>query len=86
MVADQTSVTSRNAISNESRSKLQLNHRHQLNASVMHDCTAVTQQYVILTQDVIIAARYNTIYARCNNYAKCNNFYARCNKIKQREM
>ena len=46
----------------------------------------VTPQDVILTQDVIIATRCNTIYARCNNYAKCNNFYARCNKIKQREM
>ena len=41
----------------------------------------VTPQYVILTQYVIIAARCNTVYARCNNYAKCNNFYARCNKI-----
>ena len=48
--------------------------------------TPDTPQDVILTQDVIIAARCNTIYARCNNYAKCNNVYARCNKIKQREM
>ena len=44
------------------------------------DGRSVTPQDVILTQDVIIAARCNTIYARCNNYAKCNNFYARCNK------
>ena len=51
-----------------------------------HSCTLVTPQDVILTQDVIIAARCNTIYARCNNNAKCNNFYARCNKTKQREM
>ena len=42
--------------------------------------TCVTPQDVILTQDVIITAICNTIYARCNNYAKCNNFYARCNK------
>ena len=46
----------------------------------------VTPQDVIPTQDVIIAARCNTIYARCNKYAKCNNFYARCNKTYQREM
>ena len=46
----------------------------------------VTPQDVIRTQDVIIAARCNTIYARCNKYAKCNNFYARCNKTYQREM
>ena len=40
----------------------------------------VTPQDGIPTQDVIIAARCNTIYARCNKYAKCNNFYVRCNK------
>ena len=67
---------------NTNRSK-QSGHREPSWPSGMH---AVTPQDVILTQDVIIAARCNTIYARCNNYAKCNNFYARCNKIKQREM
>ena len=41
--------------------------------------THVTPQDVIPTQDVIIAAICNTIYARCNKYAKCDNFYARCN-------
>ena len=46
----------------------------------------VTPQDVIPTQDVIIAARCNTIYARCNKYAKCNDFYARCNNTYQREM
>ena len=49
-------------------------------------CPCVTPQDVIKTQDVIIAARCNTIYAICNKYAKCNNFYARCNKTYQREM
>ena len=48
--------------------------------------TCVTPQDVIPTQDVIIAARYNTIYARCNKNAKCNKFYARCNNTYQREM
>ena len=47
---------------------------------------AVTPQDVIPTQDVIITAICNTIYARCNKYAKCNNFYARCNNTYQREM
>ena len=46
----------------------------------------VTPQDVIPKQDVIIAARCNAIYARCNEYAKCNNFYARCNKTYQLEM
>ena len=48
--------------------------------NILNTGTNVTPQDVILTQDVIIAARCNTIYARCNNYAKCNNFYAICNK------
>ena len=34
----------------------------------------VTPPDVIPTQDVIIAARCNTIYARCSKYANCNNF------------
>ena len=41
---------------------------------VSRNVQAVTPRNVIPTQDVIIAARFNTIYARCNKYAKCNNF------------
>ena len=69
------------------RGKPQLRYMHPIRRDTnKNGLTYVTPQNVILTQDVIIAARCNTIYARCNNYAKCNNFYAICNKIKQREM
>ena len=58
-------------------------HQH---TSCPHLSSPVTPQFVILTLDVILAARCNAIYTRCNTYAKCNNFYARCNKTYQREM